>query len=614
MRVFIITISILLISFLSFGQELKSKNKKAIEYYKEAEKLDELGNYYESERLLLEALRKDDSFDEAIVLLHQVYLKRDLFSSSESIFLQSEDKLEAIFKNRILADQAYFLYAQGKYPLTKDKLNSIKGDAWQLDSELVENLSVQNEFALGQIKNPLNIEFEDLPAPLNGFDLQYFPSITVQNELIFTARQQLKGGDENLYLSKFDGVDWTVPESVSENINTVRNEGTASISGDGKTLVFTACNRPDNIGSCDLYISYYRNEEWTLPELLPREVNSQEWDSQPSLTADGNTIYFTSLRKGGYGKQDLWYTQKIDGEWQGAINLGSEINSSQDDASPFIYYDSKTLIYASKGRLGMGGYDLYKTVFNKKWSEPSNLGYPINDSFDQVGYTLSYDGWAYFSTSQSDGRLMLKKFRIPEGLVKPLDQTIKLVEVGLDSLSTRQVTTYVGRKSTNHMLDSTFSLPKNLFQNIDSVAIKVKGYKQRFVTSEKAESSTKIELEPFVLGQKLLSQSGAFDFSSDQLSETFKLQLDKLYDYLKINSELIIEIQGHTDLVGGNEFNNELSYARADNVAAYLMSLGLANNRLVVKGFGKTKPLIMATDDTGKINRRVEIVIAKIDW
>ena len=113
-----------------------------------------------------------------------------------------------------------------------------------------------NQYALNQIENALEIDFEELPRPINNFDLQYFPSLTFKNELIYTSRQKVKGGDENLYTTSFNNGEWSGPNLLNARINTKRNEGTASISADGKTLVFTSCNRPDNIGSCDLYISY----------------------------------------------------------------------------------------------------------------------------------------------------------------------------------------------------------------------------------------------------------------------------------------------------------------------------------------------------------------------
>ncbi len=617
MRVFIITISILFISLCSYGQQFNSKNKKAIELYKEASTLDELGNYYESERLLLEALKRDDSFDEAIVLLHQVYLKRNLLSSSESILLQSIEELDTPFINRILVDQAYFLNAEGKYDFARDKLDGIVGAIWNINSRLVESLNNSNQFALDRVKNALEIDFEELPTPLNKFDLQYFPSLTFNNELIFTVRQKERGGDENLYMTRLQGQIWTEPIQISENINSRRNEGTATISGDGRTLVFTACNRPDNIGSCDLYISYNEKEEWTDPELLSEAINSPEWDSQPSLSADGNTLYFTSLRAGGYGKQDIWSSKKVDGVWQEAVNAGSIINSAQDDASPFIYFDNKTLIYATKGRLGMGGFDLFKSErLNNNWSEPLNLGYPINNAFDQVGYSLSIDGWAYFSSSEADGRLLLKRFRVPQDIIKPVSLNLKLIETGIDSLKTREVSIFSkGEYIKTIELNKNYEVSYSEVLAYDTLEFKAKGYQVKRASKSQIAQNMLLEMEPIKVGEVLLEITGNFDFGSTSLSNEFISDLDRLANYLLNNPEIHIEIQGHTDDVGSSEFNYELSVSRAKSVSDYLLTKKIDLDRMTIRGFGETMP---KTQDSTKsklsINRRVEIMVKSVRY
>ena len=178
MKVACLTISILLFAFSLSAQDFHTKNKKAIQLFSQAKQLDEIGNYYQSERLLLEALQKDKSFDEAILLLHQVYIKRDLFSSSESVLVQSIGQLDSEFRNRILLDQAYFLTSEGKYDFSTEKLNQIEGPIIGIASEFLDRLMESNQYALNQIENALEIDFEELPRPVNNFDLQYFPSLT----------------------------------------------------------------------------------------------------------------------------------------------------------------------------------------------------------------------------------------------------------------------------------------------------------------------------------------------------------------------------------------------------------------------------------------------------
>ena len=606
-----LVITLLMLAIPSFGQSLHSRSKKAIDFYEQAAELDQFGNYYDSEKLLLEALKKDKSFDEAIVLLHQGYIKRGLFSSSESIFKQSISELEPVFRNRILLDQAYYLNADGKYEYCREKLMEIEGPIWQVGQPMFNSLKSANDFALAQIENALDIEFEQLPAPLNKFDLQYFPSITFQNELVFTVRQKVKGGDENLFTAQFDGKNWSDPVQLSSNINTGKNEGTASISGDGKTIVFTACNRPKNVGSCDLYVSY-KTEDWSDPELLPDVVNSPEWDSQPSLSSDGRTLYFTSLREGGLGKQDIWYSKYEEGTWQPAVNLGNKVNTNYDDASPFIYYDDLTLIYASKGRLGMGGFDLYKTELSQeKWAEPENLGYPINNALDQIGYSLSYDGWAYYSSSLSNGRLVLNRFKFPADLIKPIFRSIRFTEVESKVLKTKSLKLQVYNKEDEHfILDDRYSMPLEKLSGLDSVSFKAKGYQVKTISVSDLVTDPLVELEPIEVGQVLLETTGNFDFGSDIVKPELTEELDVLLSFLVANPELVVEVQGHTDLVGTTQFNYQLSLARAQNVADYLIEKGLTADRISHVGFGETRPKVANEKDSElSVNRRVEVVV-----
>ena len=604
---FILFISL---AFSVSGQGLHSKRKKAIQLYEEAVSLDQIGNYCQSEKLLLEALRKDKSFDEAIVLLHQVYIKRDLFSSSESVLIQSVNELAPELRNRILLDQAYFLNAEGDYEQARSKIDQIEGKIWNVSDKLLNSLRETNQFAIDLVKNKLNVVFEELPLPLNQFDLQYFPSITFQNQLVFTVRQKADGGDENLYLSEFRDLKWTKPEQLSGTINTDRNEGTASISADGKTLVFTSCNRPGNIGSCDLYISY-KDENWSEPEILPEEVNSPEWDSQPSLSADGNTLYFTSLRKGGLGKQDIWYSERKNGHWERAENLGAEINTPLDDASPFIYYDNHTLIYATKGRSGLGGFDLFRVEKTKQgWSEPINLGYPINNEFDQVGYSISFDGWAYFSSASNTGKLLLKRFQVPKEVISTFQHSLVSVfdDNAMPKSSSLVISLSDDKETYLSSPEGTFSIPQ---QNVKSFLVQASGYYSVEYQSPFPDS-IQVNLEPVRPGETLQYSDINFDSNSSVITADEERKLEPVLKLLLNNPTLLVEIGGYTDAIGTDEANLELSLERAMSVKGYLVKKGITEDNLVVRGYGESNLLISSGEDLSlRKNRRIEFRVVR---
>lgn len=240
-------------------------------------------------------------------------------------------------------------------------------------------LQLQNcDFAAAAMANPTGAAPELLPTPLNQFRDQYFPVLTADNKaLIFTVQRnpELKDREnEDIFISTLapDGT-FGAPQSISPVINSRENEGTATISGDGNTLVFTSCGRAGGIGGCDLYISRRRGDQWTPPRNMGLLVNSKAWDSQPSLSADGRTLYFSSERGGGHGGNDLYVTTLgADGTWGLARNLGPTVNTAGDDLAPFIHASGTTLYYATNGLVGLGSSDIFRTELDDKgqWSTP----------------------------------------------------------------------------------------------------------------------------------------------------------------------------------------------------------------------------------------------------
>ncbi|OGX82076.1 hypothetical protein BEN47_18830, partial [Hymenobacter lapidarius] len=251
------------------------------------------------------------------------------------------------------------------------------------------------EFALKAMQEPVGEAPVPLPAPLNSFKFQYFPALTADNRfLLFTGRPAASSG-EDLFVSR-QNKDGTlgVPVPISSAINTSYNEGAGSISGDGKTLVFASCDRPKAIGNCDLYISRRTGNNWSAPVNLGTNVNSAEWDSQPTLSADGRTLYFTSTRRGGQGQEDIYVTTlQPDGKWSPAKNLGTPVNTVGKDMAPFIHASGTTLYYVTDGLVGMGGLDVFrceKTAAGT-WSEPRNLGYPLNTFENEASLFITSD-------------------------------------------------------------------------------------------------------------------------------------------------------------------------------------------------------------------------------
>lgn len=565
-------------------------------------------------------MKKDKSFDEAILLLHQIYLRRDEFEKSKEVFDKYQSALGQTFQNRVLSDQANYQYELGKYQEAKSSVSSVEGTVYGLPDSIITMLVQSIDFALNQFANPLSIDFEELPKPINEFDRQYFPSITFSEQLVFTVRESRGQGGENLYTSSFIEGSWTRPMPISGKINSDRNEGTASISLDGSTLVFTACNLPSNIGSCDLYISYLKNNDWTEPELLTASVNSPEWDSQPSLSRDGSRLYFVSRRPSGLGGADLWVSTKLKEGWSKAENLGPEINTKYDDLSPYIYADEKTLFFASKGRMGMGGLDLFVSkLVNGKWDNPRNLGYPINNAFDQVGYSISPKGWAYYSSSNDNGSITLNRFKVPEQLVA-IDK-VTLIEGSVLDAITREaieasITVYYpdfDNRSSRLGIDQGKGLFK-LFIERDSMTLifEAENYITRKLSVKDIAELTNHEvlLQPLKSGETIQFGTINFDFASAEIKEESYPILDEVIDFLKTNDSVIIEIGGHTDQIGEGVDNMVLSEDRARSVYQFLLKKGAAKENLVYRGYGEDRPLSKENTENDRIrNRRIQFTI-----
>lgn len=609
---------LLLFSFQGLSaQSLHSKRKKAIANYEKALEISNVGNIYESEKLLIALLKKDKSFDEAILLLHQVYLRRDLPAKSEQVLADYASALEQPFINRVLSDQANYHFELGNYVKAKGLLDDIDGRVYQIPEKVSALLKASIEFAFEQSKNPIEIEFEKLPEPLNRFERQYFPSISAKGQLVFTVRENNGRGDENLYMSSLVNNQWTDPEPIASSINTDRNEGTASISADGSTLVFTACNIPGNIGSCDLYISYFDGSSWKKPELLSAMINSPDWDSQPALSRDGKKLYFVSRRPGGLGRQDIWVSEKGNEGWNKAQNMGPQINTPYDDCSPYIYVDEKTLFFASKGRTGMGGFDLFTSKNEKgEWAAPENLGAPINNSFDQVGYSVSPKGWAYYSSAEANGKIELNRFKVPETVIS-MESIDFITGTVLDANTKRPVKSSI--ESFGSALVTTDSITGEFtaFVRLDSVVLGIKAAKYEFRELSGEEfnllDNGEILLTPYSIGQNIEFGSIYFDLNSAVIKLESDSALTSVLTHIRNNPLLVIEIGGHTDAVGGEKENLGLSLERALSVYRYFIRKGVPKENLVYKGYGEDHPKTSGkTEEERKKNRRIEFRVVDI--
>jgi outer membrane protein OmpA-like peptidoglycan-associated protein len=633
MKPFFVKITCLLIIYCKLStayaqKPFSSTNKKAVDAYEKGVQALKDRNIEMAFSEFEEAIERDKLFSEPYFQLGRLYEQNRQFGNALLNYEKAVNAQEKTSVTEIAAQQVGQLYLKkGEYQKALVFLEKGVG-AVTLSNQKRYKTRIDNcKFALEASNKPLIITPLELPKSVNKFQSQYFPVMTADREtLIYTGNQD---SDENLYVVSVKDKIWTEPVSISEKINSKENEGTASISADGRTLVFTSCGGRKGFGSCDLFISYKQGDNWTLPQNLGLGVNSSEWESQPSLSADGRTLYFVSDRKGSLGKRDIWVS-KLDSTnmWAKATNVGNPVNTIEDDLSPFIHANGKTLFFASEGHVGMGGLDLYFTENQQgKWLNPENLGYPLNTFEDQVALFITADGKkAYYSLERDQDdkyrRAKIVEIEVPESLQAKFKATSYLKGIVYDAKTKQKLQAdieLIALKNNELVSKISSDAQSGTYTSVltsggeYAVFISKKGYffkSLNFDFSDKVglDKILDIPLEPIKKEAKEILNNIFFDTAKWDLKSESTVELDKLVALLKANPNLPIEISGHTDDVGKDADNLILSQKRAKSVVDYLAQKGVNILKIKAEGYGKTRSYLPnSSEENRKLNRRIEV-------
>jgi OmpA-OmpF porin, OOP family len=617
---------------------LSTKSKKAIELYTAADNFRVRGQYKKTIELLEEAINKDKHFAEAYFRLGQTYKSLKQYTKANEKFeaglsMVKDEKLKPPFWFEL--GESYFL--AGNYEASSNllvKYSQSVVPSVQMKPRLDYAKKMIDNAAFAQKNQELSITHKQqaLSDTVNCFALQYFPVLTADQQTLIYTRRLGSGGndDEDIVTSqKNEQGRWSAPKSISENINSSLNEGTCAISANGRKLIFTSCVGRDTWGSCDLYESNKIGNEWTAPKNLGTNVNSPDWESQPSLSADGRTLYFVSDRRGGIGRRDLW-TSTLDnkGHWTKARNLGKEVNTAYDEISPFIHVSNRTLYFASNGLTGFGGYDIYycEKDDNAKWAQPVNFGAPINNHEDQFSLFISTDGEkAYYSHEEVDewgkssGRLfetiipddkkMKRVSNYVKGVVRdkethePLKAVIELIDIEADTVV---ALTESDSLSGEYLMVLTEGSRYALYINKEKYLFQSLSFNyQKERNNEPVVLD--IGLEKIKAGSRMVLNNIFFEFDKYELHPTSFPELEKVVTFMRNNPTIKIEISGHTDNKGTAAYNLDLSNKRAQAVRGYLTKNGIPQNRVISVGFGSSKPVTSNDTERGQeSNRRIE--------
>lgn len=487
------------------------------------------------------------------------------------------------------------------------------------------------EFAIENEKKNAGRNYQFAPKNagdrINSSESEYLPCLTIDGKEFFFTRR-VRGFDEDFFSAKWDGKDWVKASPLGGNVNTDQNEGAQMISSDGSWLVFTACNRKDGYGSCDIYISFLTATGWSEGINVGGKINSDQWESQPCLSPDKRDLYFASRRPGGYGGSDIYVSHwQANSGWSTPENLGPAINTSGDESCPFIHADNQTLFFTSNGLLGYGGPDLFFARKGPKgdWSLPENMGYPINTIYDEGTLFIAADAkTTYYASDRSDskGGLDIYSFELPENVrpnktlwvkgkvfdkktTKGLPSSVELIDMSTKQLISQVITDEKG----NYLI--TLPVGKDYAFNVNK-----KGYlfySDNFFLSNSSPDSVyekNIPLQPIEANASIVLKNVFFDVNKFALKPESEAELDKLVQLLNDNPSVKIQIGGHTDNVGKPADNLILSNNRAKAVVTYLVSKGIVVTRLSSKGFGETQPVAdNKTEDGRALNRRTEMKV-----
>lgn len=617
------------VSSIPYAQSsLSTKSKKAIAYYQEADNYRVRRQYYEAITLLHEAIKKDDQFVEAYIRLANIYSSIDELVFAEKNYQQAIN----LASNDSKYADAYLSITE--LMITQEKYDQAKTSAKKYLRYQLKNRKKNRKaklfldkaiYSTEHLSDSLTFNPESLNPKVNQFAMQYFPVVTAdQNTLLYTKRDgNSPYDDEDIMISYKDenGI-WEEPQSISPNINSDLNEGTCAISADGRTLVFTSCQGRNSYGSCDLFISYKSGQAWSIPENMGSTINSPAWESQPSLSADGRTLYFVSNRKGGYGGRDIWVSLQKEGKWHTPQNLGRNINTSNEEVSPFIHPNNKTLYFASDGLPGFGGFDIYYNELDstKNWKLSKNIGYPINRGTDQMSLIITADGSkGFYSDSEGSKQRMstIKQFNVPKqikikyrshyvsGVIsdqkthKSLKAQIQLYDLSTNELIGEVISDSI---SGEYLMVLTEGGKYGLY-------IEKKGYifqsKSFNFLQVKAKESLKIniQLESITTGAITVLNNIFFEHNSYVLSDDSLTELDKVAHFIGTN-KVRLEIGGYTDSSGTAAYNLSLSQKRAEAVYQYLIKMkNIPQNALTFHGYGQDENT-ESTED--RLLRRIE--------
>ncbi|TXC82000.1 OmpA family protein [Luteibaculum oceani] len=650
MRILLVLLGIVALGFNGVYGQVKytSSDKKAIKYYDESIRAINSNKWDEAANYAKEAIEEDPSFIEPYLILGDFYettgeYKQGLQALEKAVSIDPHFYPTAYFK------MAKYALELEEYDYAAQLIKSYFGYESRRKSldETAKIIQRNAIFAREAIKQKVDFNPINLGPKINSVHDEYYPALTADDEMLLFTRKipdarvrgigNNPGMQEDFFLAKRKSAqeEWDMAFNLNGHINTEYNEGAPTITADGKTMVFTACELYGDLnygedrvgyGSCDLFISYNENGAWTKPINLGKSINSNHWETQPSLSADGRVLFFIrgkrNSRRAVENMEIMFSVRMEDGTWSSAVPMPSPINTPGNESSVLIHPDGQTLYFASTGHPGFGGEDLFVTRIGPdgEWTEPENLGYPINTSKNENSLLVSSSGdVAYFASNREGGYggLDLYSFKLPEGLrpvpvsftkgfvydeetKKPLEANFKLLDLESGNLIVESKSDAKG--------EFLVTLPSNKDYALEVEKDGYLFYSENFSLAENPDRSEprylEIGMSAVRPGESVVLNNIFFSSGKYDLKKSSEVELNKLFDFLRKNADLRIAIEGHTDNVGEESDNQLLSENRAKAVYDYLVAKGISKERLKYIGYGESKPVASNDTEEGRAKNR----------
>jgi outer membrane protein OmpA-like peptidoglycan-associated protein len=619
--------------------QLTTKSKKAAKLYVDGTRQYELLNYSNAIAMLDEATRADSRFIEAWIVLGQVYA--DMGNSDKA--LESWNKALLInpdFYPLLYLNIGSMLFSMGSYKDAKTHLEMFlayrygRTENWVRAEKIIRDC----EFSIKAMQNPVPFSPISMGPSINTELDEYWPSLSADERVLVFTRLLPKNPDdpkifrnrqEDFFISVKENGEWGMARNFGPPVNSSDNEGAQTLSTDSRVMFYTACNRSDGMGMCDIYFSTREGDRWSAPKNLGSAINTQFSEKQPSLSPDGKTLYFSSDRPGGKGAMDIWKTNRDEnGIWSKPQNLGDSINTPYDEQSPFIHHDNQTLYFSSKGWPGLGRSDIYVTRRKEDggWSSPLNLGYPINSRFDDEGLIVNARGTkAMFSTNRLGGNgrdihefdlhagVQPNPVSYVQGIIRDAE-TLGPITAAVELIELNSARVIMSARSDTQSGDFLICLPVGqdyaLNVNKEKYLFHSENFSLKEFNTATDPYSLEVLLQPVKPGKRVVLRNVFYAFDSYELLDQSIAELEILRKFMLDNPNLSIRVTGHTDNVGASPYNLQLSAKRAESVINYLIGKGIGASRLVSEGKGDTEPIASNLTEEGRAkNRRTEFVV-----